>query len=132
LIDVTQLEIILYVSDQSRSRDVYSAILDQTPLLDVPGMTEFVITDSKREVRLGLMPIAGIQQLLPAIPFTNTNNPRAELYIVSEDALAISDRAIAHGATVVRPLAPMDWGDTVVYLADPDGHILALAKKTTS
>ena len=36
----TQYEIILYVADQQQSRDFYSAILQKTPALDVPGMTE--------------------------------------------------------------------------------------------
>ena len=48
-----QFEIILYVSDQSRSAKFYSAILRKGPSLDVPGMTEFMLTD---KVRLGLMP----------------------------------------------------------------------------
>jgi catechol 2,3-dioxygenase-like lactoylglutathione lyase family enzyme len=44
---------ILYVADQKRSRDFYRNILGIEPSLDVPGMTEFPLTDN---ASLGLMP----------------------------------------------------------------------------
>jgi catechol 2,3-dioxygenase-like lactoylglutathione lyase family enzyme len=46
---------ILYVRDQQTSRDFYARTLGLEPVLDVPGMTEFQLTDS---AILGLMPEA--------------------------------------------------------------------------
>ena len=46
-------EFILYVSDQKKSRDFYSFVLDLQPSLDVEGMTEYILSD---RTKLGLMP----------------------------------------------------------------------------
>ena len=32
------------------------------------------------------------------------------------------------GARLVSPVADRDWGDRVGYVADPDGHVIALAQ----
>lgn len=37
---------ILYVADQNKSRDFYKHILGVDPILDVPGMTEFKMSES--------------------------------------------------------------------------------------
>ncbi|HMM61298.1 MAG TPA: glyoxalase, partial [Candidatus Rifleibacterium sp.] len=78
---IKRSNIILYVSDQQRSRDFYSQVLQLAPTLDVPGMTEFAISDT---LVLGLMPEKGIVRLLGnAIkdPALAGGIPRAELYL---------------------------------------------------
>ena len=53
----------------------------------------------------------------------------AELYVGVDGALdAAVARALAAGATLLSAPAPRPWGDTVAYLADLDGHVLALAR----
>jgi uncharacterized protein len=103
---------ILYVNDQSRSSAFYRSVLDQEPALDVDGMTEFIINDG---AVLGLMPETGI--------------PRAEIYLLVEDPGSYYDRAVAEGAISLSPLSLRNWGDQVAYCEDPDGHILAFAKR---
>lgn len=123
----TQYEIILYVADQQQSRDFYSAILQKTPALDVPGMTEFVLMDG---LKLGLMPENGIAKILAdKTPHPKNGNgiPRCELYLLMEnpeDAFAL---ALDAGATEISPVQDRDWGDRVGYVADKDGHVLAFA-----
>lgn len=51
---VSKTHFIFYVQDQARSTNFYAQVLTQTPSLNVPGMTEFVLTDG---CVLGLMPI---------------------------------------------------------------------------
>ncbi len=58
---VTKTHFILYVDDQARSTTFYSQVLDCQPTLNVPGMTEFTLSEN---TILGLMPIAGIKRLL--------------------------------------------------------------------
>jgi len=41
-----QVEFILYVSDQSKSRDFYKKVLKIEPSLDIDGMTEFLLTEN--------------------------------------------------------------------------------------
>ena len=74
--NIDAVEIILYVTNQELSTDFYAAILRQSPLLHVPGMTEFSISEN---VKLGLMPNAGIAKILgdkTPNPETGTGIPR--------------------------------------------------------
>jgi len=38
-------------------------------------------------------------------------------------------RAEAAGARLVSGPAPRTWGEEVTYLTDPDGHVLAVARR---
>lgn len=123
---------ILYVADQQVSRDFYAAILATEPILDVPGMTEFPLSPG---TALGLMPEAGIHRLLAgaiADPATATGVPRAELYLITDDAAAVFERAIAAGAREISSLQLRDWGDRVAYCQDLDGHVIALADQSAT
>jgi len=51
------VQFILYVRNQTRSKKFYGGLFHLKPIMDVPGMTEFQLTDS---VKLGLMPEKGI------------------------------------------------------------------------
>lgn len=52
---------IVFVEDHSLSKKFYQQVLEQEPILDVPGMTEFALgIDSS----LGLMPASGIVKIL--------------------------------------------------------------------
>ena len=118
---------ILYVSDQERSTSFYSSVLGTPPSLHVSGMTEFKLSDS---AVLGLMPETGIIRLLgKAIthPSLAHGVPRSELYLVVENPMAFHERAIASGARELSPLSLRDWGPSVAYSLDPDGHVLAFA-----
>lgn len=122
------VEFILYVRDQSRAKQFYQYILEIPPSLDVPGMTEFQLAPG---VKLGIMPEAGISEIVCPImpdPAVASGIPRCELYIKFADAGAVLQRALAAGALSVSELTPRDWGDTVAYVADPDGHILAIVQ----
>jgi lactoylglutathione lyase len=120
--------IILYVADQLRSRDFYEKAFGISPTLDVPGMTELVIGD----MTLGLMPEKGIAKILGdtiAHPETGSGIPRCELYLYVDDPREQYEKALAAGAKGLSPPAARDWGDEAAYCADPDGHILAFARK---
>jgi uncharacterized protein len=122
---------ILYVADQARSRAFYGAALALSPSLDVPGMTEFPLG---AQAALGLMPAAGIRKLLGEAlpdPARGAGIPRAELYLRVDDAGAALERALAAGARQLSPLLERDWGESVAYVLDPDGHVLAFAEKLT-
>lgn len=119
---------ILYVSDQQAGKRFYEAVLDRPPTLDVPGMTEFTLGEG---TRLGLMPERGIRALLGlgehSMP--GPGRIRCELYLAVDDPGAYHARALAAGATGLSDLAPRDWGDEVAYSLDPDGHLLAFARR---
>ncbi len=117
--------IILYVADQERSKIFYEAILEQTPSLHVPGMTEFFLLPG---LKLGLMPENGIAKILEGnTPHPNSGNgiPRCELYIHKDNLQQAFQNALNAGAKEISKIKMRDWGDTVGYLTDPDGHIIA-------
>jgi catechol 2,3-dioxygenase-like lactoylglutathione lyase family enzyme len=125
--DIKEVEIVLYVADQSKSRDFYSTVLGKQPVLDVPGMTEFALSDG---LKLGLMPETGIAKILAgrtAHPATGSGIPRCELYLYTDEIDVAFARALRAGAKEISPIAIRDWGDTAGYVADPDGHIIAFA-----
>lgn len=126
---IQQCEIILYVADQQKSRDFYSALLQKVPDLDVPGMTEFNLSN---DLKLGLMPENGIAKvLLDKTPHPKSGNgiPRCELYLLVDTADEEFSIALKAGAKEVSSIQDRDWGDRVGYLADPDGHIIAFAER---
>ncbi len=125
----TQLEFILYVSNQEKSRDFYQILLQQKPSLDVSGMTEFTLNDF---VKIGLMPNDGIAKIItPKLPHPTSGIgiPRCELYLQVDNIESIFEEAKQAGATEISPITLRDWGDYVGYISDFDGHVIALATK---
>ncbi len=125
-----KFEVILYVADQRRSRDFYSLLFHRQPVLDVPGMTEFTLSN---DLKLGLMPENGIAKILAdQTPHPSSGNgiPRCELYLLTDDFVEFFARSLECGAKEISKIQERDWGDTVGYVADPDGHIIAFATRT--
>ena len=125
-------EIILYCRNQKISKEFYQSILNKEPILDVPGMIEFHITP---EVKLGLMPENGIAKILKdKTPHPSTGNgiPRCELYIYVDNVIDSYNNSIFKGAKEISHPSIRDWDDEVAYVSDPDGHIVAFAKKRKS
>jgi len=121
---------ILYVRDQAESAGYYGRVLQLQPILDVPGMTEFRLLDGSI---LGIMPVAGAMGLLGPATFSGpTNAPKAELYLVVDDAQGHHQRALEQGATELSPMLERDWGHRAAYSVDHDGHVLAFAEKLGS
>jgi len=125
-----EIEFILYVKNQQRSCDFYTTLLACKPSLHVPGMTEFTLSEN---CKLGLMPADGIAKIItPKTPHPSSADgiPRCELYLKVENIKLFYERTTKMDAMLVSKIAPRDWGDTVAYFSDPDGHIIAIAEKT--
>jgi catechol 2,3-dioxygenase-like lactoylglutathione lyase family enzyme len=119
--------LIFYVADLQVSTDFYASVLNAEPRLQEPGMTEFTLAGG---AILGLMPEAGIRELLGEglpDPSAACGVPRAELYLRVKKPSAYLGRASKAGASELSPLQPRDWGASVGYCLDPDGHVLAFA-----
>jgi uncharacterized protein len=125
---INKSHFILYVLDQNRSASFYSKVLNKTPELDVPGMTEFNLSQGSI---LGLMPESGIRKLLSDALFLSpdgTKTPRAEIYLVVSNAEEMHKRAIDAGAIELSAPQLRDWGHYVGYSLDPDNHVIAFAE----
>lgn len=122
-------EFILYVNDQQKSTDFYTKLLRKNPDLNVPGMTEFKLSEN---CKLGLMPNKGIAKiLLDKTPHPDEGNgiPRCELYFNVDNIVLEFENAMKIGAKLISSIQDRDWGEKVCYFADLDGHIIAFAKK---
>lgn len=123
------IEFILYVKDQEKSSEFYKLLLRKQPVLDVPGMTEFQLTEN---CILGLMPNDGIAKHLGDTvphPGSGSSIPRCELYLRVDDIKTEYQNAFKSGAKLISPVVERNWGDKVCYFSDPDGHIIAFAEK---
>lgn len=123
------METILYVKDQAASCAFYQKIFRTTADLNVPGMTEFRLSET---CKIGLMPNNGIAKILgDNTPHPDLGNgiPRCELYLYVDNIQYEFDNAIQSGAVLISPVSNRDWGDKVCYFSDPDGHIIAFAEK---
>lgn len=119
---------ILYVSDKNRSTEFYKKLLAIEPQLDVPGMTEFKLSENHV---LGLMPEKGIKKLLGdkiVAPRPTSEFPKAELYFRIDNPEQIFKRALELGAKELSPIQARDWGDRAGYVMDFDGYVLAFAQ----
>ncbi len=52
-----------------------------------------------------------------------------ELYLVFDDPAPYLERLSRRGARVLSAWAPRPWGDEAAYFADPDGNVVAIARK---
>lgn len=119
---------IFYVADQERTHQFYRNTLQLEPSLHVPGMTEFTLEDGSK---IGFMPEQGINRLFDGnAPDVSQANgmPRAEMYLMVEDAQACHSRALKAGAKQILPFRDMSWGDKAAYCLDLDGHVIAFAQ----
>ncbi|MCB0541663.1 MAG: lactoylglutathione lyase, partial [Bacteroidetes bacterium] len=94
---IKNLETILYVNDQQTSVDFYTKIFRQIPDLNVPGMTEFNLSDN---CKIGLMPNKGIAKILAdKTPHPDRGNgiPRCELYLYVDNIQLEFDNATKSG-----------------------------------
>ena len=129
-----QVMFIIYVDNQDRSKAFYRSILGFEPTLDVPGMTEFQLTDRSS---LGIMPAAGIKRRLQSPdpagespdPTKGSGIPRCECYLLVDDPESYYERLLDAGGRGISPPTMRPWGDTVAYGSDPDGHIVAFAHR---
>lgn len=122
-------QFIFYVADQGAATAFWSRVLQCSPSLEEPGMTEFALAEG---AALGLMPEAGIMALLDDAlpdPARARGIPRSELYLVVDDPGEHHERAVAAGARELSPLAERSWGDKAAYSLDPDGHVVAFASR---
>lgn len=128
MINVNMIETILYVENQELSCNFYKKLLRCNPQLDVPGMTEFALSDT---FKLGLMPNHGIAKILAdktPHPQEGTAIPRCELYFTTNNIQDEYANALDAGAILISPIIKRNWGADVCYFSDPDGHIIAFSQ----
>ena len=128
MINTNKINFIVYVEDQNKSKDLYTALFDRAPALDVDGMTEIQLNDT---TYIGLLPGNGIEEILEGNldhPKQNTSQPRCEIYLYVDALEAYDERALMLGARGIGEVKQRNWGDYSSYVSDGDGNIIAFAK----
>ncbi|MCD4714144.1 MAG: VOC family protein [Clostridiales bacterium] len=128
MINTNKINFIVYVEDQNKSKDLYTALFDRAPALDVDGMTEIQLNDT---TYIGLLPGNGIVEILEGNidnPNQNTAYPRCEIYLYVDSPEAYYERALMLGARGISEAKQRNWGDYTSYVSDFDGNIIAFAK----
>jgi predicted enzyme related to lactoylglutathione lyase len=122
------MHIVLAVSDVDRAKTFYGDVFGWASHLEWPGeYTELVLSE---EDRLGLYRRDGYAESAGAEPVELDGHvSTAYLYVRVDDLEGTIDRLSRAGARKLSPRSKRGWGDEAAYFADPDGNVLAVARR---
>jgi len=120
------LQIYLAVKDASRAIDFYKEAFGAEETIRMPGPDGKV---AHAELQIG------DSKLMLSDPFPHSDvrppaergGPTASIFMYVDDVDATFEQAQRAGATVVSELEDMFWGDRFGTVADPFGHVWAMA-----
>jgi len=120
------LQIYLAVEDASKAIDFYREAFGAEETIRMPGPDGKV---AHAELQIG------DSKLMLSDPFPHSDvrppaergGPTASIFMYVDDVDATFDQAQRAGATVVSELEDMFWGDRFGTVADPFGHVWAMA-----
>ena len=120
------LQIYLAVEDAAKAIDFYKEAFGAEETIRMPGPDGKV---AHAELQIG------DSKLMLSDPFPHSNvrppsergGPTASVFMYVDDVDATFEQARQAGATVVSELEDMFWGDRFGTVADPFGHVWAMA-----
>ena len=122
------MHVVLAVSDVERAYVFYRGVVGWESHLEWPGeYTELVLSEDDR---LGLYRRDGWAESAGAAPAElNGAVSPAYLYVRVDDLDGTLERLGSAGARRLSPRQRRGWGDEAAYFADPDGNVVAVAKR---
>lgn len=122
------MHLVFAVSDVDRAYQFYRGVFGWTSHLEWPGeYTELVVTE---EDRLGLYRRDGYAESTGAEPVElNGHVSTAYLYVRVDDLDETIERLEQAGARKLSPRSKRGWGEEAAYFADPDGNVVAVARR---
>jgi lactoylglutathione lyase len=120
---------IFAVDDVARAAAFYEAAVGARRRVDVGVYVELDLPDGPG---VGVYQRDGFAKNTgrPNAPCTAGSTTGTEIYFRVDDVDAAVSRALAAGAVMLSPAATRPWGETVAYVADPDGNVLAFARES--
>jgi catechol 2,3-dioxygenase-like lactoylglutathione lyase family enzyme len=121
--------VVLAVDDVARAEEFYGSAFGWRRSLAWPDTyTELALSDVDR---LGLYRRDGFAEEAGAHPVKVGPGKQTgtELYVRVDDIEEAIGRLRAAGARPLSPRAPREWGDEAAYFADPDGNVVAVARR---
>jgi catechol 2,3-dioxygenase-like lactoylglutathione lyase family enzyme len=122
------VHLVLAVTDVDRAYEFYREVFGWESHLEWPGeYTELVVTEDDR---LGLYRRDGYAVTAGAEPADlNGRVSPAYLYVRVDDLDETIARLRKAGARPLSPRSERTWGEEAAYFADPDGNVVAVARK---
>jgi catechol 2,3-dioxygenase-like lactoylglutathione lyase family enzyme len=123
------VHVVFAVADVARAEEFYASAFGWTRSLAWPDTyTELALSDNDR---LGLYRRDGFAEEAGAYPVEVApgKHTGTELYVRVDDIDTAIGRLRDAGARPLSPRAPREWGDEAAYFADPDGNVVAVARR---
>ena len=119
--------VILAVDDLPRAVAFYRAGLAWAVEVESPSYVEL----RGEGARLGLYARSGFARNTGEAPVGRpaAGTTATEVYVRSPEPEAVLARLVAAGARTLSPLARRDWGEDVGYVKDPEGNVVAVARR---
>lgn len=115
---------VVFVKDIAASRHFYEDLLGMQVEMDFGANVGFMGGLAIWEVGSAYELVHG--RKAEDVPVLGRDN--LELYFETDDLDAAWERLREAGVTVIKPLREQPWGQRVVHIADPDGHIVEIAE----
>jgi predicted enzyme related to lactoylglutathione lyase len=124
--------VVLAVEDVARSEEFYGSAFGWKRSLAWPET--YTELELSADDRLGLYRRDGFAEEAGAHPVEVApgKNSGTELYVHVDDIDAAIERLRDAGARTLSPRRPREWGDEAAYFADPDGNVVAVARRLSS
>ncbi len=120
--------VILAVEDVKKSASFYEAVFRWPRRLDLPQLVEFELPGGGG---LAVYQRENFANNTGRLPPEVESTSGTELYFHCDDLDACIGRLISAGAQALATKKVKPWGDEVAYYADPDGNVVAVARKST-
>ena len=115
--------VILYVNDFEKTMDFYKGILGLPIKLQQDTYVEFDTGEYTLSIntRKDVKELTGLK-----VPESSTSTQTFEVGFVVEDVGATIETLRQQGVTILKEPVTKPWGQTVAYVADPDGHYIEI------
>lgn len=115
--------VILYVNDFEKTMDFYNGILGLPIKLQQDTYVEFDTGDTTLSIntRKDVKELTGLE-----VPEGSTSTQTFEVGFVVEDVGTTIETLRQRGVTILKEAVTKPWGQTVAYVADPDGHYIEI------
>jgi len=114
---------ILYVADIETTLDFYNRAFSlKARMVHENGYAEL---DTGATV-LAFLSRATLQAMGKTASAPSADTPAFEIALITTNVQAAYDTAVAAGARPITPPKDMPWGQTISYVADPDGFLVEI------
>ncbi|BCY16480.1 glyoxalase/bleomycin resistance/dioxygenase family protein [Leptolinea sp. HRD-7] len=114
---------LILVEDLTRSRQFYEQVLGQTVKFDFGEDIQFE-GDFSIHFRPHFQRLLGGENAFPVTRKANWG----EFYFETDEIEAVEQRLREAGVEVIHPIHEQPWGERVIRVYDPDGHILEIGE----